>query len=134
MSLQPCTKVVSIPDIHLALAYTWKGFLWGRRVVDIRWDGNDFGLGLKDFLNSDESLKAQIMEASAYELGIESNIKAKSWIITTGLTYGSPWRPSCALWECYQAIALRLLGRDDVTTLRHSVATRRQWEWEEIVD
>ena len=100
------------PDIHLAVAYTRKGFLWGKRVVDIRWDGNDFGLGVKDFLNRDESLKAQIMEASADNLQIKSNIKAKSWIITTGRGYGASW-PRYVLWRCNQAIAQRLLGRAD---------------------
>ena len=52
------------------------------------------------------------MEASADNLQIKSNIKAKSWIITTGRGYGASW-PRYVLWRCNQAIAQRLLGRAD---------------------
>lgn len=120
-----------IPNIDLMAVYTRKGFL-GIRVVDIHWDGNDFGLGVKDCLNRDEALKVQIMEASADDLQIELNINAKCWFITTESGYSaSP--PGDALWKCYQDIAQCLLGRADDTTLT-SGATHRQWEWDETVD
>lgn len=98
-----------LAHIQLWVAFTrTEGFL-GHRVVDLRWDGNDFGSGVKDLLNADESLKAQIMEVSAEDLQIGLNIEAKCWFITIFYAhYASP--PGHALWGCYQAIAERLLG------------------------
>ena len=74
------------------------------QVVDLRWRGEDFGLGIVSRLNSDASIKGPIMRSR--DVTIQAYSDHKCWIISTETR--DP--PSGELWSCYQAIARHLLA------------------------
>ena len=65
------------------------------KVVDLRWEGNDFGLGVISRLNSDTSIKHPIMESR--DVTIHAHRVHRCWIISTETR--DP--PSLELWICY---------------------------------
>jgi hypothetical protein len=75
---------------------------WGR-VVDLRWEGSDCGTGVIDQLQSDMLIKRAIMKIG----DIYIDARKGEWWITP--EYKSAISPSEEQWNCYQAIARRLL-------------------------
>ena len=73
------------------------------RVVDLRWKGKDFGLGIIVRLNSDNSVKHSIMKSR--NVTIRAHGDYRCWIISDRTRDA----PSQELWNCYQAIAQHLL-------------------------
>ncbi len=79
------------------------------RVVDLRWEGKDSGLGVIGRLNSDISIKEPIMRSRDVKIRIHRHLRC--WIIST-----KTWDvPSPGLWNCYQAIAQHLLAEWEST-------------------
>ena len=105
----PDPKVRSeFPEVRLyAIPVRENEGFWPRgRVIGVRWDGEDFGLGIVEHLNQNvivptaflESLRVDSFEIWPYpDLGC--------WI----LTVEDVLRPSKQEWECYQSIASHLL-------------------------
>ena len=87
------------------------------KVVDVRFTGDDSGLGLIDRLAIDVSLRKPIMEFRRLELGAYP--AHHCWIISSayvnkGFMLPRMWKgrtvaPSPQQWNCYQAIARHLL-------------------------
>lgn len=84
------------------------------RVSDLRWEGDDLGLGLLNQLNGDISIKGSVLQSQ--DLRIRAYSEHKCWLIST--TEGTALLPSAELWNCYQAIAQHVL----VSVLPTSVA------------
>lgn len=90
------------PEIKICV----KQFLLFDPVVDLRWEGDDFGLGIVDRLNSDVSIMSLIMQMSDLDVKIHAHHRHRCWIISTKTNDA----PSKELWDCYQAIARHLLA------------------------
>ena len=73
-------------------------------VIDVRWKGNDLGLGIVERLGSDAAIKGAIM-GNGDELTIVARGDYGGWLIRRGTTA----TPLAEQWGCYQAIAERLL-------------------------
>jgi hypothetical protein len=73
--------------------------------VDVSWKGNDRRLGIVGRLQSDASLKKQLIDGRVDDLIIQADPKRRAWMLRrTG------WQsPSRELWSCYQTIARHLL-------------------------
>ena len=80
------------------------------KVVDLKWEGEDLGLGLSERLNFDVLLNKLLMDTHDMEIG--SYPEDSCWILTASpSTEKQPTpAPSVYLWECYQAIARHLLA------------------------
>lgn len=74
------------------------------QVVDLRWRGEDFGLGIMGRLNSDVSIKGPIMRSR--DVTIQAYSDHKCWTISTETRD----RPSGELWSCYHTMAQHLLA------------------------
>jgi len=74
------------------------------QVVDVLWEGADYGTGIIDRLNSDHQLKEPIMESRDVTMTAISNYSC--WIMSTQTRDV----PSGDLWNCYQVIAQHLLA------------------------
>ena len=77
------------------------------KVVDLKWAGKDFGLGLIERLSHDVSLNKPILESLSeglFEIGAYPDHGC--WI----LTVQDELTPSRQEWDCYQSIASHLLG------------------------
>jgi len=111
----------AVPDPRLAPDSPWirikatrvKNFPLFGRVVDLRWKGNDSGLGIVSRLNGDYQLKQPIMYSR--DILIISIREYSCWILSTthrrGLTsIGTRYVAFEELWNCYQAIARHLLA------------------------
>jgi len=81
-----------------------KSFPLVGQVVDLRWKGEDFGLGIIGRLNGDVSIKHAVMRSD--DVGIYAHGDRRCWIISREFG-GVPLR---RLWSCYQAIARHLLA------------------------
>jgi hypothetical protein len=81
-----------------------KSFPLVGRVVDLRWEGEDFGLGIISRLNSDYELKHPIMNSR--DVIIRAHGDRNCWILSTKTRDA----PSQEIWSCYQAIARHLLA------------------------
>ena len=87
------------------------------KVVDIRWQGNDCGLGIIDRLNEDSSLKLPIIRDR--DVSIEANPRRQCWNHGPHSKLYPDFYPVCScldkpvpsrdLWNCYQTIAHHLL-------------------------
>ncbi len=73
------------------------------KVIDLKWKGKDFGLGLIEGLSHDVSLKEQIMVA--HDLDIDAYPEHSCWI----LTVEDVRAPTKLAWDCYRSIASHLL-------------------------
>jgi hypothetical protein len=101
-----------VPDPRLEPKLAWlevrsvrmKNFPLVGRVVDLRWEGKDSGLGIIKRLNSDISIKAPIMRSRDVKIRIHRYLRC--WIMSTKTREV----PSAELWDCYQAIARHLLA------------------------
>ena len=92
--------------------------LWGPRgVIGVRWEGEDFGLGIVQHLSQDVSIASAITDGQSFGLISDVNprdgpveIRAypdhSCWI----LTVKDALTPSRQEWDCYQSIANFLLG------------------------
>ena len=74
------------------------------KVVDFKWEGKDFGLGLIDRLSDDVSLNKPILGTIEFEIGAYP--EHSCWI----LLQHDLLAPSVELWDCYQTIARHLLA------------------------
>ena len=122
--LQPTVRKVDILLIRL------RSFPLFGKVTDLRWKGNDSGLGIVHRLNSDRRTKAAIMRnlgvfgampTRPNPISISAYAPRNVWLISTPypweIIYPSPqqsapvWpKLSKELWDAYQAIARKLLG------------------------
>ena len=96
----------NIPSLKIKSVCKTSGPVFGQ-VIDLQWEGRDFGLGIVGRLNSDISIKRPIMKSG------DVTIRAYStcWIMTMVCTQPLPEEPlSKELWNCYQAIAWHLLA------------------------
>ena len=75
------------------------------KVVDLKWKGEDFGLGLIERLSHDVSLNKQII-MDAHDLGIVGYPEHSCWILAVEDVVA----PLKRNWDCYQSIASHLLG------------------------
>lgn len=82
-----------------------KRFPLSGKVVDLRWTGRDFGLGIISRLNSDMSIKQAIM--SSRDVIINAHRDHMCWTISTRTRDVA----SGELWSCYQMIARHLLAQ-----------------------
>lgn len=73
-------------------------------VIDLRWKGKDFGLGIIERLNNDVVIKQPIMRSPGVVLRALRDHNC--WLIAVKAC--DP--PSPELWNCYQAIARHLLA------------------------
>ena len=75
-----------------------------RRAIDVRWKGNDLGLGIAQRLSNDEAIRGAIM-ATGDEVTVVAAPDHGCWLIRrkTAVT------PSLEQWGCYRAIAESLL-------------------------
>jgi len=89
------------PFMHSARKKTFPVF---GQVVDVQWEGEDWGTGVIDRLNSDHQLKHPIMES--HDVTIEAIGDYGCWIISTKTCD----IPSEELLSCYQTIAQHLLA------------------------
>ena len=74
------------------------------KVVDLKWEGKDFGLGLIERLSDDISLNKKTM--AAHHLEITAYPEHSCWI----LEVGDVPAPAKQEWDCYRSIASHLLG------------------------
>lgn len=76
------------------------------RVEDLRWEGEDLGLGIIERLNGDFQLKVVIMRNRDVQITARSDYMTHKtyWVIRTEVD--AP--PSPELWNCHQAIARHL--------------------------
>ena len=88
------------PFMHSVREKTFLGF---GQVVDVQWEGEDWGTGVIHRLNSDHQLKHPIMES--HDVKIEAIGDYGCWIMSTQTRDV----PSGELWNCYQVIAQHLL-------------------------
>ena len=89
------------PFMHSVRNKTFLGF---GQVVDVQWEGEDWGTGVIDRLNSDHQLKHPIMES--HDVKIEAIGDYGCWIISIKTRD----IPSEELLSCYQTIAQHLLA------------------------
>jgi len=74
------------------------------QVMDLRWRGEDFGLGIISRLNSDVSIKGPIMRSR--DVTIQAYGDHKCWTISSETREPQ----SGELWSCYHVIARHLLA------------------------
>ena len=74
--------------------------------VDLRWQGDDLGLGIIDRLKGDISINQPTV--MSHHVTICAVPDHRCWIISPETETGRP--PSGELWSCYQAIAQHLLA------------------------
>jgi len=74
------------------------------RVINVRWKGDDRGLGLGHRLSSDEAIRSAIMNTRD-EVRVVANPEHGCWLIRRN----NETTPSAEQWRCYQAIAEHLL-------------------------
>ena len=84
-----------------------KGFPLFGKVVDSKWAGEDFGLGLIGRLSHDVSQNKTIMDTDGLEIGAYPGHSC--WILT--VSSEDVLAPSKQEWDGYQSIASHLLGR-----------------------
>ncbi len=72
-------------------------------VVDVRWRGDDGGLGLVERLEGDAFIRAAIMATG--DVRVEARPEYGCWIIS-----GSASMNPLACWACYQRVACHLLA------------------------
>ena len=74
------------------------------RVIDVRWNGDDQGLGIVERLGSDSAIKDAII-GNGDELTVVARRDQGYWLIRREIRA----TPSAEQWGCYQAIAEHLL-------------------------
>lgn len=82
-----------------------KGFPLFGKVIDCRWEGEDFGLGIIDRFNSEVSIREGL--TNAYDLEIKANPAHSCWVLSP--PDGREPSVDRELWNCYQVIAQHLL-------------------------
>ena len=97
------TSSHSLSKVRIRTKHNKRNTMSGK-VIDLKWEGKDFGLGLIENLNHDVLLKKPLMDIKE-DLVIRYYHKHSCWILTTGRV-----DISADLWDCYQGIARRLLG------------------------
>jgi hypothetical protein len=82
------------------------------KVIDVTWNGEDYGTGIINSLENDYQLKEQIMRSQ--NVSIEGFGNYGCWLISTegsGVPiFNRNIVPSTELWNCYQSIAKHLLA------------------------
>ena len=108
----PDPKVRSgFPEVRLnAIPVRERERFWlSGRVIRVRWEGEDFGLGIVEHLSQNIQLPTASLE-SIGEVGYDFEIRARPdhgcWI----LTVEGVLAPSKQEWDCYQSIASALLA------------------------
>ncbi len=81
-----------------------RGFPKFGRVINVRWKGDDRGLGLRHRLSSDEAIRSAIMNTRD-EVRVVANRDHGCWLIRRETKAA----PSGEQWGCYNAIAEHLL-------------------------
>ena len=82
------------------------------RVIGVRWEGEDFGLGIVKHLSENVLVTKAVLEShsdytSPYQtFEIHAYPDRGCWILTVGYVLA----PSRQEWECYQSIASHLLA------------------------
>ena len=87
------------------------------QVIEVRWEGDDFGLGIVQHLTQEVSVRSAIADGHSWGLVSQVNprdgpveIRAypdrSCWILTTK----DALEPTRQEWDCYQSIASHLLG------------------------
>ncbi len=123
-------KVVSVKKSHVRSGSPWWKYRALQRfgkVIEWRWEGNDFGLGIVDRLSQDVSIASAITDGhrpwethgrlwwflTVQEVNprdgpveIRAYPDRSCWM----LTVRDALTPSRREWDCYQSIASRLLG------------------------
>ena len=82
------------------------------KVIDLRWKGKDFALGILPRLTDDVSLAQPIIDS--HDLKIQAYPKHGCYL----LTIKSPFAPDKMLWDCYQTIAGHLLATPSVSLIQ----------------
>lgn len=129
----PYYLVYGVPDTRIGLGFPnvrvkavsvkkfergWLARLHGVKVaIGVRWEGEDFGLGIVQHLSQDVSLASAITDGQSFGLISEENPRDgpveilaypdRSWWM---LTTKEALTPSKQEWDCYQSIASYLLG------------------------
>jgi len=118
----PDTRIgPGFPDVRVKAVKSRRGW-WARLsfvqvVIGVRWEGEDFCLGIVQHLNKDLSVASAITSGQSWErisevnprdgpLEIRADRDRSCWIfiVKDALT------PSKQEWDCYQSIANHLLG------------------------
>ena len=84
-----------------------KGFPLFGKVIDLRWEGEDFGLGIIDHLNSDISIRGSLM--NSYDLKVMVDPVHSCWALSDSPPNGRELSVDIELWTCYKVIAQHLL-------------------------
>jgi len=101
----------SSPKIQITSEPKHKFLIWGR-VIDLKWNGEDAGVGLISRLNGDSVLKEATI-SSRVNMTINSHANQVLWTISTNYDqFLSPPTtiPSVVEWQSCQAIAHQLLA------------------------
>jgi len=97
---------VRFPQVRLNTVKIRKFPLLGP-VTGLRWEGDDFGLGIIDRLNNEISVHSPIK--SNHDLTIEADPAHGCWIMFEKVYWGQGHPMDKTLWDCYQSIAQQLL-------------------------
>lgn len=92
-----------LPQLRIRLAQVRFLPLLGK-ITNVRWKGNDFGMGVIAWLNRDISLKKSLVNSP--ELEINADYYHNCWIMSVK----AGTLPSKELWDCYQSVARHLLA------------------------
>jgi hypothetical protein len=93
-----------VPDAR-NLPKVWVRSVRVKTFPGVRWEGEDSGLGIMDFLN-DAASRSSILADSGQDLAIRTRPQLYCWTITEKGWAG----PSPELWSCYQTIARHLIA------------------------
>jgi hypothetical protein len=131
----PDSKIGSFPKVRLKSVEV-KSFPLVGKVTDLRWEGNDFGLGIIDQLACDVSLNRRLIDDRAFFIyrGLEIGAypEYSCWILTTTYYWEDGSRSlmrvlgirkrklpaiSRELWNCLRTIAQQLLVSSSSSTI-----------------
>lgn len=93
------------PKVTIRPFRVFKGF---RKVIDLRWEGKDFGLGIIDRLNGDISIRKPLMN-SYPDLDVRVDPVHSCWVLSSSPTKRREFSVDMKRWPCYQVIAQHLL-------------------------
>ncbi|MFC2010947.1 hypothetical protein ACFLUR_01480 [Chloroflexota bacterium] len=92
-----------LPKLRIQLDHVRNLPLFGK-IINVRWTGKDFDMGIIKWLNRDVSLRKSLVNSP--ELEINADYYYSSWIMSVK----NPSLPSKGLWDCYRLIAQHLLA------------------------
>jgi hypothetical protein len=131
----PDSEIDSFPKVRFKSVEV-KSFPLVGKVKNLRWEGNDFGLGIMDQLACDVSINKRLIDESAFFMNRGLEIGAypgcSCWILTTTYYWehsgGGIMRAlgikerklpaiSRELWDCFRTIAQQLLTSSSSSTI-----------------